>query len=70
MRKKSLLLLLGVIAFCFCAKAQNIRVVEDADRTQTVSLNGKTEAVFVANNDKLFIETSRPSLDVKKNIKR
>lgn len=70
MRKKSLLLLLGVIAFCFCTKAQNIRVVEDADRTQTVSLNGKTEAVFVANNDKLFIETSRPSLDVKKNIKK
>lgn len=70
MRKKSLLLLLGVIAFCFCAKAQNIRVVEDADRTQTVSLNGKTEAVFVASNDRLFIETSRPSLDVKKNIKK
>ena len=70
MRKKSLLLLFGVFAFCFCAKAQNIRVVEDADRTQTVSLNGKTEAVFVANNDKLFIETSRPSLDVKRNIKK
>ena len=70
MRKQSLLLLLGVFAFCFCAKAQNIRVVEDADRTQTVSLNGKTEAVFVANNDKLFIETSRPSLDVKRNIKK
>ena len=60
----------GVFAFCFCSKAQNIRVVEDADRTQTVSLNGKTEAVFVANNDKLFIETSRPSLDVKRNIKK
>ena len=60
----------GVFAFCFCAKAQNIRVVEDADRTQTVSLNGKTEAVFVANNDKLFIETSRPSLDVKKSTKK
>lgn len=70
MRKKSLLLLFGVFAFCFCSKAQNIRVVEDADRTQTVSLNGKTEAVFVANNDKLFIETSRPSLDVKRNIKK
>ena len=70
MRKKGLFLLMGVFAFCLCAKAQSIRVVEDESRTQTVSLNGKAEAVFIANSDKMFIETSRPSLDVKKNVKK
>ena len=61
---------MGVFAFCLCAKAQSIRVVEDESRTQTVSLNGKAEAVFIANSDKMFIETSRPSLDVKKSVKK
>ncbi|MCR5660221.1 MAG: porin family protein [Bacteroidales bacterium] len=70
MRKKGLLILLGIFAFCLCVKAQSIRVVEDTDRTQTVSLNGKAEAVFVANSDKMFIETSRPSLDTKKSVKK
>ncbi len=70
MKKQGLLLLIGVFAYCVCAKAQSIRIVEDANRTQTVSLNGKAEAVFVANSNKLFIETSRPSLDAKKAAKK
>ena len=70
MRIKDLLVLVGIFAFCVCAKAQNIRVVEDASRTQSVSLNGKAEAVFVADGDDLFIETSRPSLDGQKSVKK
>ena len=70
MRIKDLLVLIGVFAFCVCAKAQNIRVVEDASRIQSVSLNGKAEAVFVASSDNLFIETSRPSLDGQKSVKK
>ena len=70
MRNRFLFVFIGVLAFCVGARAQNIRVVEDANRTKTVSLNGKAQAVFVANSDKLFIETSRPSLDVKRNVKK
>ena len=70
MRSKFIFVLMGVFAFCVCSQAQNIRVVEDANRTKTMSLNGKAQAVFVANSDKLFIETSRPSLDVKKSVKK
>lgn len=52
-------------------QAQNlIRVVEDANSTQSVALNGKAEAIFVSQSDNLFIETSRPSLDVIKSPKK
>jgi hypothetical protein len=70
MRNKLLMVWVGVFAFCAMAKAQNIRVVEDESRTKTASLNGKAVAVFVANTDKMFIETSRPSLDVSKNARK
>ena len=57
--------------FGLAAKAQStIRVVEDVNRTKTVSLRGKAEAVFVSNNENLFIETSRPSLDAKQKARR
>lgn len=70
MKTKILFVLVVTFAFGVCAKAQNIRVVEDESRTQSVSLIGKAEAVFVAKSDNLFIETSRPSLDVKKSVKK
>lgn len=70
MRNKSLIILVAFFVFCAMAKAQNIRVVEDESRTKTASLNGKAVAVFVANSDKMFIETSRPSLDVSKNARK
>lgn len=65
-----MIILIAFFAFCAMAKAQNIRVVEDESRTKTASLNGKAVAVFVANSDKMFIETSRPSLDVSKNARK
>lgn len=53
------------------AQAQNtIRVVEDANRSKTVSLKGKAEAVFVSNVENMFIETSRPSLDTKQKVRK
>jgi hypothetical protein len=61
---------MGVFAFSFFAKAQSIRVVEDPNRTKPASLDGKAVAVFVANADNMFIETSRPSLDVSKGVKK
>ena len=70
MRTRSIFVLVCIFAFCCCAQAQNIRIVEDANRTQTVSLNGKAEAVFVADGEDLFIETSRPSLDGQKSVKK
>lgn len=43
----------------------NIRVTEDVTRRQSVPLNGRAEAVFVSRSKNLFIESSRPSLDIK-----
>lgn len=57
--------------FGLAAKAQStIRVVEDVNRTKMVSLRGKAEAVFVSNNENLFVETSRPSLDTKQKARK
>ena len=57
--------------FGLTAQAQStIRVVEDVNRTRSVSLKGKAEAVFVSNSENLFIETSRPSLDTKQKARR
>lgn len=70
MRTKLLLVLMAVFALCMSVKSQNIRVIEDESRAKTASLNGKAVAVFVANSDNLFIETSRPSLDVSKSVKK
>ena len=59
------------LVFSKGVRAQNlIRVVEDTDATQSVSLNGKAEAVFVSSSENLFIESSRPSLDTKKNPRK
>lgn len=66
--------LLGFVLSLFCertALAQStIRVVEDTNRTKTVSLKGNAEAIFVSNNANLFIETSRPSLDTKQKARK
>ena len=57
--------------FGLTAQAQStIRVVEDANRSREVSLKGKAEAVFVSNNENLFIETSRPSLDNRHKVRK
>lgn len=54
----------------FCAVSvygqSNIHVTEDLKQRRQVSLNGKVEVVFVSQENNLFIETSRPSLDEKK----
>ena len=71
MKAKSLIVLIGILAFGLSVKAQNlIRIVEDTTRTQTVSLKGNAQAVFVSTTNNLFIETSRPNLDEKKNAKK
>ena len=48
----------------------NIRVTEDAKRRQSIPLNGKAQAVFVSRSKNLFIESSRPSLDIKQTPSR
>lgn len=71
MKTKNIILLLGILVLCASVEAQNlIRIVEDESRTRTLSLNGNAEAVFVAGSDDLFIETSRPSLDRQKNVRK
>ena len=74
MRFKSILFCSVVVLFTLQfggLRAQTlVRVVEDANATQTVSLKGKAEAVFVSSNNNLFIESSRPSLDTKRSPKK
>ena len=55
-------------AFCVASLygQSNIRVTEDLKQRRQVPLNGKVEVVFVSQENNLFIETSRPSLDEKK----
>lgn len=67
----TLIFLFAGLFYGSAAHAQSlIRVVEDESRTETVSLNGKAEVVFISNNENMFVETSRPSLDKKKSVKK
>lgn len=67
-RIKAFLFVLSIEAFYAVSLygQSNIRITEDLKQRRQVSLNGKVEVVFVSQENNLFIETSRPSLDEKK----
>ena len=64
--KAFLLMLLLQTFFAVTIYGQSIIINEDMKQRRQVSINGKVEVVFLSQENNLYIETSRPSLDEKK----